>query len=341
MKSRKVFGYATLIFSLALSSCGQSNKKTAYLKEEGNVHGTIFHFTYESKDGKSLQSEYEQEFKDFDLSVSTFEKSSIISRVNQNDTTVRADLNFKTVFEEAQKVSKATNGAFDMTVAPLVNAWGFGFDKKDNVTEDEIKEIMKHVGYEKVKLDGDKIVKEDSATMLDASAIAKGFSSDVVARLMEKHGIENYMIEIGGECTLKGVNPKGKKWGIGITKPVDDSTQMSNELETIIHLTDCGVATSGNYRQFYHKNGKKYSHTIDPHTGHPVNHNLLSSTIVAPTCMEADAYATACMVMGLDKAMELIEKTPELEGYFIYSDKDGKFAVKYTTGFKKFLSDGE
>lgn len=340
MTKRQVFGTAILIILAIIGFVSNKKKATKdnglqYVYEEGKVHGTIYHITYEIKDGKSLQGEYEDEFKLFDQSLSTFQKNSIISRINQNDTTVVVDEYFKTVFNVGQAISEKTGGAFDMTVAPLVNAWGFGFDKKANVTEEEIREIMPHIGYQKIKLNGNRVVKSDSLVMLDASAIAKGYSSDVVAQLLEKHGVENYMVEIGGECVVKGHNEKGKPWCLGITKPQDDSTQQQNEIQTLIHIGKGGLATSGNYRQFYYKDGKKYAHTINPHTGHPVDHNLLSATIYGPTCMEADAYATACMVLGVEKAKELIESIPELEGYFIYSDKDNNYVETCTKGFEK------
>lgn len=346
MTKRQIIGTIILIilgivgfvhFKKVTNSEESTTSKGTYLYEEGRVHGTEYHITYETKDGQSLQKIYEDEFKQFDLALSTFEKNSIISRINQNDTTVRSNTYFTTVFNMAQEVSAATNGAFDMTVAPLVNAWGFGFDKKDNVTEEQVKELLKHVGYQKVRLEGDRIIKDDPAIMLDASAIAKGYSSDVVAQLLEKHGVENYMVEIGGECVVKGHNAKGKEWTLGIQKPVDDSTQMQNEIESAIRLGKGGIATSGNYRQYYYKDGKKYAHTIDPKTGHPVNHSLLSATIYAPTCMEADAFATACMVLGVDSAMKVIESRPELEGYFIFTDKKDKYDVVYTKGFEKML----
>ena len=328
-----------VILTIAALLSGCDNKQSSYLKEEGRVHGTIYHMTYEKADGASLQDEYIKEFEDFDMSLSTFKDSSIISRINKNDTTVRTDEYFNTVFAEGEKISELTNGAFDMTVAKLVNAWGFGFDKKDNVTEEEIAELKKHMGYKKVRLEGDRVIKEDTAIMLDASAIAKGYSSDVVGKLLEKNGVENYMVEIGGECTIKGLNPKGKKWSIGITKPVDDSTQMQNEIQEVVYLTDCGLATSGNYRQFYHKDGKKYSHTIDPRTGHPVDHTLLSTSVIAKSCMEADALATACMVLGLDSAKQMIEKIDGVEALFISSDERGKYDITKTSGFGKITSE--
>lgn len=319
--------------ALSMTSC--NNEK--WIKEEGKVHGTLYHLTYLSPDGKSLRAEYEKEFNEFDMSLSTFKDNSIISRINKNDTTVEVDSLFRTVFEESIRISEATDGAFDITVAPLVNAWGFGFDSKDDITEKQIEEILSHVGYKKVRLEGNKLRKDDPQIMLDASAIAKGYSSDVVAQLLEKNGVKRYLVEIGGECTIKGMNPNGQRWSIGITKPVDDSTQQQNELQSIVELTDCGMATSGNYRQFYYKDGKKYAHTINPKDGHPVNHSLLSATIVANNCMEADALATACMVMGQEKALETIEKMQGVECYLICSGDSGEYKTIWSSGFEKML----
>lgn len=315
-----------------------TNTKGIYLHEEGQVHGTYYHITYETTDGKSLQQEYEDEFKQFDLSVSAFNDSSIISRINRNDTTARVDDYFRTVFTTAEKVSEKTDGAFDMTVAPLVNAWGFGFKHNTTVNDSTVKDLLQHIGYKKIKLVGDRVVKSDTSVMLDASAIAKGYSSDVAAQLLEKHGVKNYMVEIGGECVVKGINEKGRKWHLGITKPVDDSLNKQDELQSIIEIGIGGIATSGNYRRFYYKDGKKYAHTIDPKTGYPAEHNLLSTTIYGPTCIEADAYATACMVIGLEKAVKLIESIPELEGYFIYANSKGEYETTCTTGFKKLIA---
>ena len=346
MNKRQIVGVVIL---LVLGGIGWLNRTNTlktegatpqgqYLHEEGQVHGTFYHITYETADGKSLQEEYEAEFQRFDLSVSAFNDSSIISRINRNDTTARADHYFKTVFTTAEKVSEKTDGAFDITVAPLVNAWGFGFKHNTKVNDSTIAELLKHTGYKKVMLAGDRVIKSDTCVMLDASAIAKGYSSDVVAQLLEKHGIKNYMVEIGGECVISGVNDKGKKWRLGITKPVDDSLNRQDELQTIIELNKGGLATSGNYRRFYYKDGKKYAHTINPKTGYPAQHSLLSATIYGPTCIEADAYATACMVMGLEKAVKLVESIPELEGYFIYSKPDGTYGTVYTDGFEKLIA---
>lgn len=311
--------------------------RAKYLEQTGRVHGTFYKIVYEAPKGDPVTGELDSLFHAFDLSLSTFNDSSVISRINRNDSDVEVDAYFRSVFETANQVSENTNGAFDMTVAPLVNAWGFGFKKKEDVTPELIDSLMKHVGYKKVRLDGNRILKADSLIMLDASAIAKGYSCDVVAAYLESKGVKNYMVDIGGEVVTKGFNALGLEWTVGIEKPLEDSTMMNVELQSIIQLKDLAVATSGNYRQYYHKDGKKFSHTINPHTGYPVEHNLLSATVVASNCKTADAYATAFMVLGLEHSIMIANAIPDLEAYFIYSDSLGNFAVEYTAGFEKFL----
>ncbi len=290
---------------------------------KGGVHGTYYTIKYISGEDTLAQNELDSCFRKFDLSLSTFEPNSIISRINQNDPTVEVDSFFTTVFNRGLEISRLTDGAFDMTVAPLVNLWGFGFKKMEGVTEEMVKEIHAHIGYEKVRLENGRIRKEDDAMQLDASAIAKGYSCDVVANLLRAHGYENFMVEIGGEIVAQGKNPKGEAWVIGITKPTDDNDVFSPELQAHVEIQDMGMATSGNYRQFYYKDGKRYSHTVDPHTGYPVEHKLLSATVFAEDCMTADAFATSFMVMGLEKACDLIEqKSLPISAYFIYTDEE-------------------
>ena len=236
------------------------------------------------------------------------------------------------------EVSKNSDGVFDITCAPLVNLWGFGFSKKDSITPEMIDSLKTFVGYQKVRLEGNKVIKDDPRLLLNCSAIAKGYSSDIIARLLEREGVENYMVEIGGEVTMKGVNPKGECWRIGINKPEDDSTGIRNEIEEVVQLCKKGgVATSGNYRNYYVKDGKKYAHTIDPRTGYPAEQSILSATIVANDCMTADAYATAFMAMGLDKARQMAEKLPEIEYYVIYADENGKHRIEYSKGMIQYL----
>lgn len=330
---RKVFVLLSLAAVVIFLMFRVPEKGSSYLSESGRVFGTFYKIKYEAKDGRSLAEHYKRLFLEVDSSLSTFNKESIISRFNSGEDSVLVDSHFRNVFEKGAAVSEISGGAFDMTVAQVVNAWGFGFSKRDDVSDKLIDSLMRHVGYGKVRLVNGMLVRDEAGVMLDASAIAKGYSVDVVARCLDSLGVENYMVEIGGEISVKGVNQEGRPWGIGVTNPVDDSTMMRTELYDVVYLQDKAMATSGNYRQYYHKGGKKYSHTIDPRTGYPVEHNLLSASVFADDCMTADALATACMVVGLDSSMAMIEAIPDVEGFFIYADSSGVFQTKTTSGF--------
>ena len=293
-----------ILITLLLFSCNAKKANSKYISNEGFIYGTIYHITYESPDGNDLKAGIEKELNMLDISVSTFNKESVLSKVNRNEDVI-LDNYFVKVFNKAIEVSEISGGAFDVTVAPLVNAWGFGFKAKENVTASLIDSILDFVGYQKVKIENNIIVKDDPRTMLDFSAIAKGYAVDVAGDYLKRMGCKNYMVEIGGEVVARGVNKEGKTWRIGINKPKDNEPITPSELEAIISLPDKAIATSGNYRNFYIENGKKYAHTINPHTGYPVDHNLLSASVIADDCMTADAYATACMVLGVEKTIEM------------------------------------
>lgn len=294
-----------------------------YQHNEGMVFGTVYSVTYQYD--RDLKKEIEAELKKVDVSLSMFNKQSVISRVNRNED-VKVDDMFIDVFTLAQTISKETNGAFDITVAPLVNAWGFGFKGKGAMpTQAQVDSMKQFIGYQTVSLSGRKVHKQKAQTMLDCSAIAKGYGSDVVARYLKGLGINNFMVEIGGEVVTLGNSPKRVPWKIGVTKPTDDSLSTSQELETVLNVTDKAMATSGNYRNFYYNGGKKFAHTIDPQTGKPVQHSLLSATVLANNCATADGYATAFMVLGIDKAKAVLERHKELMAYFIYSDEKGNY----------------
>lgn len=323
---------------VVLAGCSSQKKQpVAYIHNEGMAQGTYYSATYQQPDGRDLKADLDSFFVHFDNSLSTYKPTSVISKINSNESD-STDQSFVEMFQAAERVSKATDGAFDITVAPLVNAWGFGF-KTGNTDSVNVKGLLPLIGYQKVKLVNGRLVKENKDIMLDASAIAQGLSADMIAALFEKNGCENYMIDIGGEIVCKGKNPKGKNWQIGVDKPVDDPSNENTELQVILNITNKGLTTSGNYRKFYYKNGRKYAHTIDPKTGYPVDHDLLSATVIADNCTDADAYATAFMVMGREKAMKLCLNTPGLECYLIYTDKDGKFQVEYTPGFEKYIAE--
>jgi len=313
------------------------NNKVEYIHNQGKTQGTYYTATYYQPEGIDLKFKIEEKMHEFELSLSTYDSTSVISRINRNDAKVRTDLFFETMFTEAQKVSEHTGGAFDITVGPLVRAWGFGLGNSEHLKTPELTELMPLIGYKKVRLINHQLQKDDPRILIDANAIAQGYSSDIIAKLLEVNHCENYMIEIGGEIVCKGVNPRGEKWRIGIDKPIDDSTNVTSELQTVVSISNIALTTSGNYRKFYYKNGKKYAHTINPRTGYPVTHNLLSATVVAPTCMQADAYATAFMVLGVDSSMQVCKSTPNMDCYLIYTDKNGNNQVIYTEGFKKYL----
>lgn len=317
---------------LFLTGC---TEKTQYFEESGTVFHTLYHIKYQSS--KPLTDKIDAELQKFNLSLNPFNPHSIITKVNNNEE-VKVDEWFKEVFTKAQEVSEHSEGVFDITCAPLINVWGFGFSKKDSVTPELIDSLKTFVGFRKVKLEGSKIVKEDPRILLNCSAIAKGYASDIIARLLEREGVVNYMVEIGGEVTMRGVNPKGACWRIGINRPQDDSSGTKNEIEEVVQVCGkAGIATSGNYRNFYIKDGKKYAHTIDPRTGYPAEQSILSATIVAQDCISADAYATAFMAMGVEKARKMAESLPGIEYYIIYADSAGTNRIEYSKGMLQYL----
>ena len=295
--------------------------KPEFRKAQGLVFGTSYNITYYYN--ADLQLDIEHTLALVDSALSMFNPESTISAVNRSESIQVTDTMFLKVFRRAMEISRMTDGAFDITVAPAVNAWGFGFKHAENVSQSTIDSLKEITGYWKIHEQDGLITKDDPRIMLDCSAIAKGFGSDMVAQMLSSKGISDYMVEIGGEIVLSGHNPKGKDWNIGISKPVDDSLSMNNELQTVIPVTDIAMATSGNYRNFYVKDGRKYAHTIDPHTCMPVSHSLLSATVFAADCATADALATSMMVMGLDSAQALCARHPEIRAYLIFQDDNG------------------
>lgn len=306
-------------------------RSTPYQQDQGFIFGTIYHITYQND--KNLQPEIEAELKKVNTTFSTFDNSSVISQINQNKPVKVNDM-FEEVFKLAKNVSEETGGAFDVTVAPLVNLWGFGFSNTQKPSVQKIDSLRRMVGFHKVTLSDSHIKKDNPAIMLDFSGIAKGYGSDIVARYLRRKGITNFMVEIGGEVVTSGLNEKRVPWRIGVTKPSDNKTNENQEVQTVLNVTNKSMATSGNYRNFYYKNGKKYAHTIDPSTGYPVQHTLLSSTVLAKNCATADAYATAFMVLGIEKAKVVLEHHPELMAYFIYAGEKGELKIWYSPSMK-------
>ncbi|MBR5612388.1 MAG: FAD:protein FMN transferase, partial [Bacteroidaceae bacterium] len=261
MNRKKLIWQIPFLLILIIGTVVILKKQPPYRTNEGMVFGTIYKITYQSHE--DLHQDIKEALMEVDNALSPYNPNSIITRINHNEDTTLNTL-FTDVFYMAQKVSEETSGAFDITVAPLVNAWGFGFKNSINIDTQTIDSLRQFIGYQKVKIEGGKVLKEDERLMLDCSSIAKGYGVDRVAQTLDKKGVGNYMVDIGGEVFVKGKNPKMNRWRIGINKPIEDSLSVNQELQTILEITDAAMATSGNYRKFYYKDGKRYAHTIDP-----------------------------------------------------------------------------
>ncbi len=300
--------------------------KVTYHHNEGKVFGTYYNVRYEAE--SDLEDAIQSAFESFDNSLSMFNPHSILSAINANrDTTT--DAAFETMWAEADRVYTLSNGAFDITVAPLVNYWGFGTKDKGQWTKDQnaIDSIRTFIGFEKVRLENHHVIKADPHVMLDAGAVAKGQACDMIAEVLRSQGCENYLVDIGGEVVAHGVNDKGLPWRIGITKPNLNNEGAQSELQEILAVSDICMATSGNYRNYYYEGDERRSHTIDPRTGWPVQHPVLSATVVSSTCMRADALATACMVLGADEALAMIERAGDASCYLIVAQKDSLVTI--------------
>jgi len=324
----------SIILSIFLFSC----QDVEYKKIEGLTQGTTYHIIY-NKD-KDLQKEVDSILKDIDLSLSSYNENAILYKLNNNED-IKLNEHFIKVFNKAMEISKASDGLFDITVGPLVKFYGFGPNKTNGDLFDTLKidSLLKHVGYQKVRIENNHLIKSDPDIIIDLNAIAQGYSVDVIADFFDRMGIKNYSIEVGGETLSKGVNEYGDAWKIGIEKPIENTDISDRQVELIVGLKNekKAIATSGNYRKFHIENGVKFTHTINPKTGFPSRDSLVSVSILSENCMTADGYATACMVSGFEKAKKIVENHPELEAFFIYFDQNGNYQFYFTPGFKKYV----
>lgn len=299
------------------------------------AQGTYYVITYFDHLNRDFQPQIDSLLDAFDMSVSMWEPQSVISKINRGEDVI-CDEVFINTYQLARAVAEQSEGAFDYTVGPLVNAWGFGFEDRQKVDQALVDSLLPLVGYRFVSLEGSKIILEKDGIRFDFNAVAQGYSVDLVGELLASKGIQNYLVDIGGEVLAVGEKPGQGPWLVGIEKPSEDEFS-ERKLETSLELKNKAMATSGSYRKFYEDNGIRYSHTIDPETGFPVTHTLLSVSVVADDAGTADAWATAFMVMGVDKAKLMLESHQELEAYFIYSDEDGSLNSFFTDGLKKML----
>jgi FAD:protein FMN transferase len=327
-----------ILFIATIFACHHSPKTGPYVKLAGKAQGTFYHITYENTIEKDLSTDIDERLKKFDAIFSIYDSTTIISKINRNEFNSTLPTIFKEVLDQSHEVYKKSNGAFDITVGPVVRAWGFGPEKRKTPAKRVVDSLLRLVGMYKIGIKDGKFVKSDPRIQIDVNGIAQGFSVDLVSKFLDSLEIENYMVEIGGEVRAKGKNEKGKLWRIGIDKPVDNNEAPGEELQEIISLDNLSVSTSGNYRKFYIENGVKYSHTIDPYTGYPAKNTILSATVVTKECAYADAIATALMVMGLDKSKVFLNQNPELKVLLVYSDSIGNFNEFMTENFKTIIS---
>ncbi len=319
-----------------LYSC---NREVTYDNFAGFAQGTTYSIVFENN-GKyksaTLKKDVEKILNEFDLSLSLYTDSSILTKVNRNED-VTADRYFSEAFSKSVEITRLTDGAFDITVGPLVKAWGFGPDSHKNFSESKRDSLLKLVGMEKVRMADGRVIKDDPGIKLDFNAIAQGYSVDVVCEYLSSIGLKSYLVEIGGEVRVRG-DKQGLPWRIGIDRPEDNNNVPGNDLQAIISMKNRSLATSGNYRKFYVEDGVKYSHTIDPRTGYPARNQLLSATILADECATADGIATACMVFGKDKTIEFLNMHPEYDAFLVYSDENGNYQTWATENLKGFVS---
>lgn len=333
-----------------------SSSSVAQTHLQGKCMGTIYNIKYQSDSKENFQAAIDQLLLDIENEVSTYIDTSTISKINKpvksfplsgdiypSSSTETKDLHFRRNYKIALDVFNETDGYFDPTVMPLVNYWGFGYTGKKTLTKvdsNKVSELLPLIGFQNFEVifaDGEYVLfKKDKDIKLDFSACAKGYGVDEVCNFLNEKGIKDFYVDIGGEVRAQGTNPHKRPWSIGINTPKENAGL--GDFETIVGLKNKAMATSGNYRNYYEIEGVKYAHTINPKTGFPEKNTLLSATILADKCIIADAYATASMVMGVDKAMELIEKLDKIEAFLIYSDEKGEMKTKFTKGFSEILS---
>lgn len=313
-----------IILSFLLISCAKQPQKINY---SGITQGSYFSITYYDEEGRSFEHEIDSIFREVDNAVSLWNENSIIRKVNRNEDVIVNQI-FKDNFEWARKASEFSDGAFDATIGPLVSAWGFHYKKELEMTPEMVDSIKQLVDYHKIEIIDDKVVKANSNMTLDFNAVAQGYTTDLIGRFLESRDIRDYLVDVGGEIFARGTKPNGEMWTIGIEKPAENF-DSERSVQIKIQLKDKGIVTSGNYRKYIEKNGVRYSHSIDPKTGYPVEHNLLSATVIADNASWADCLATICMLVGKEKASKLLETQDGVEAYFIFVDEDGKIQTEW------------
>jgi thiamine biosynthesis lipoprotein len=324
-------------FLVFISSC-RAQKEAIKIQLTGEAQGTYYAITYFDVQNRNLQTAIDSVFDAINHSASLWDSNSLISRINANDPDASPDAFLVKNFRLASNISQKTDGYFDFTIGPLVQAWGFGLKKRDSMTAEKVQELLSLVDYHKMSLVDGKIVKENPKMQLDFNAIAQGITVDELADLLISKDIERFLIDVGGEIYAHKTKADGSLWKVGIEQPSKQKDE-GRTIQQIVTLKNQGLATSGSYRNFYEIDGKRFSHVIDPKTGYPVNHQLLSVTVLAPDAGLADGYATAFLVMGVEKAVETMKKLHDVDAFFISATENGGYETFATEGFKKILSE--
>lgn len=321
-----------LLGLMILASCGRPPQKMVL---QGLAQGSYYAVTYYDEQGRNFQREVDSIFRAIDRSVNLWVDSSIISKVNRNEV-VTLDSIFIDNFNIAQQAAQLSNGYFDPTISPIVAAWGFSYKNGDSITPQLIDSLKGLVDYRKIRIEDGKVVKENPSIQLDFNAIAQGYTSDLIAVFLESKGIKNYLVDTGGEIMARGSKPNDSPWIVGIEKPAENM-DAERIVQTRITLRDKGLVTSGSTRKYVERNGKRYSHCIDPKTGYPVMHHVLSVTVMAGSSVWADALASICMVMGLEQSLPLIESMDGVEAYYIFVNDSNELETFATAGFQKLI----
>ena len=313
---------------MALLSCTTQPKKTVL---QGLAQGSYYAVTYFDEQNRNFQREIDSILHAVDLSVNLWVDSSVISKVNRNEE-VTLDNIFIDNFNIAQEAARLSDGYFDPTVSPIVAAWGFSYKIGDSLTPQRIDSLRALVDYRKVRIEDGKLIKDDPRITLDFNAIAQGYTSDLIAAFLDSKGIRNYLVDTGGEIMAHGGKPNSQPWIVGIEKPADnrDSERI---VQTRVALSDAGLVTSGSTRKYVERHGKRYSHCIDPKTGYPVEHNVLSATVLAKNSVWADALASICMAMGMEQSLPLVESMDGVEAYYIFANGNNELETFATEGF--------
>jgi thiamine biosynthesis lipoprotein len=327
-------GIIVTALSLFLWACSQ--EPYAMHEVHGEAQGTTYTVKYMSSVDQQVKGPLDSLLKAIDESMSTYLPTSLISELNKGDS-VEVDEKFKEVFLLSQRINEMSSGAFDPSIGPLIKAWGFDYSAPQLMDTTMVDSMLAFCGFQQFQLEGMKVRKKDSRARLNFNAVAQGYAVDLMAKLLDEEGIKDYFIELGGEIKVKGKNDKGTFWRIGIDKP--EGKNLERKLKAIISLENKALATSGNYRKFYELNGRRYSHTLNPKSGFPAGNSLLSATVIATNCADADALATAFMVMGVEKSKAFLEKHKDLDVFFIYATDTTAFETYATEGLKKQLEE--